>query len=58
MAETIKLPKAFMEVVREQLAVFEKRELEFRARERRERLLQIAHAHPLAYDAKTSVPMQ
>ena len=46
MAEIIKLPttrKAFMEVVREQLATFEKQELAFKARERRERLLRIAH---------------
>jgi hypothetical protein len=41
MAETIKSPtsrKAFMEIVRKQLAAFEKQELEFRAQERRERL--------------------
>ena len=31
---------------------FEKQELEFRAQERRERLLRIAHAHPSAAGAK------
>ena len=58
MAEIIKLPttrKAFMEVVREQLATFEKQELAFKARERRERQLRIAHAHPSMGDAKTPV---
>lgn len=55
MAETIKPPtsrKAFMEVARKQLAACEKQELEFRAQERRERLLRIAHAHPSAAGAK------